>query len=62
MKHTHRQEENFRSDYTLDRIINDVEIRGERKTVAYYNAKSEMKRKNKYKLSIVKIYDSLKSL
>jgi len=44
---TKTQEEEFRNDFVLNRIINDVEIKGERKTVAYYGAKNEMKRKNK---------------
>ena len=29
----------FRSNFVLDRIINEVEIKGQRKTIAYYGAK-----------------------
>tara|TARA_R110002020_G_scaffold54058_1_gene151006 strand:+ start:119 stop:307 length:189 start_codon:yes stop_codon:yes gene_type:complete len=55
---THRQEEDFRSDFVLDRIINDVEIKGQIKTVAYYEAKNEMQRKNEYKLSTIRVRNS----
>ena len=58
MKTKHTQEENFRNDFILDRIINDVEIKGQRKTVAYYGAKNEMQRKNKFKLSTIRVRNS----
>jgi hypothetical protein len=55
---TKTQEQEFRSNFVLDRIINDVEIKGERKTSAYYGAKNEMKRKNEYKLSTIRVRNS----
>jgi hypothetical protein len=48
----------FRSNFVLDRIINEVEIKGQRKTIAYYGAKNEMKRKNEYKLSTIRVRNS----
>tara|TARA_R100001463_G_scaffold114872_1_gene170067 strand:+ start:438 stop:626 length:189 start_codon:yes stop_codon:yes gene_type:complete len=55
---TKTQEQEFRSNFVLDRIINDVEIKGQRKTVAYYEAKNEMQRKNEYKLSTIRVRNS----
>jgi hypothetical protein len=55
---TKTQEQEFRSNFVLDRIINDVEIKGQRKTSAYYEAKNEMKRKNEYKLSTIRVRNS----
>tara|TARA_R100000951_G_scaffold68807_1_gene57943 strand:+ start:282 stop:470 length:189 start_codon:yes stop_codon:yes gene_type:complete len=52
------QEADFRNDFVLDRIINDVEIKGQRKTTAYYGAKNEMKRKNEFKLSTIRLRNS----
>ncbi len=50
--------EEFRSNFVLDRIINDVEIKGQRKTIEYYGAKAEMQRKNEYKLSTIRVRNS----
>ena len=36
-----------RSKFILQQIINDVEKKGQRKTVAYYIAKTEIKKQNK---------------
>ena len=55
---TKTQEQEFRSDFVLNRIINDVEIKGQRKTIAYYGAKNEMKRKNEFKLSTIRVRNS----
>lgn len=55
---THTQEEEFRSDFVLNSIINDVEIKGQRKTIAYFGAKAEMKRKNEFKLSTIRVRNS----
>ena len=46
------------SDFVLDIIINDVEIEGQRKTIAYYGAKAEIQRKNEYKLSTIRVRNS----
>ena len=55
---THTQKEDFRSDFVLNSIINDVEIKGQRKTIAYYGAKAEIQRKNEYKLSTIRVRNS----